>query len=1096
MVGETISHYRILAQIGAGGMGVVYKAYDEQLEREVALKVLLPGLLAEEGARKRFRKEALALARLNHPNIATIFEFGNEDGADFLVTEYIPGITLDMKLSAGALGVEETVRLGTQLATGLAAAHEQGLIHRDLKPGNLRVTPDGLLKILDFGLAQLIPRASDDGLTVTQTRTQEIAGTLPYMAPEQLRGGMADTRTDIWAAGAVLHEMATGKRPFSEAGTPLLINAILNSNPARPSKTNQNIPSGMDDIILKSLQKDVARRYQTASELRADLERLTAGAPVLAEAKPRRVWVAAAVVLLVAVLGLAGYFVARKSTSEGNAARPRRSVAVLGFKNLGSDKNQNWLSTALSEMLTTELAAGDKLRTVPGENVARAKADLALPDAESLAAETLSKVHSILGTNLVVLGSYLDLDGQIRVDVRVQDASAGETVAKFSQVGTEAQLFDLVRHLGETLRNECGAGEVTPEQATSIRASQPVNTEAAKLYAQGLAKLRSFDSMQARDLLTQAVAKDPAYAMAHEALAEVWSQLGYDDKAKDESRRAFELSAGLSRQDALGSEARFREETREWTKAVDIYHSLWTVFPDDPEYGLRLASAQVSAGRGQDALLTINALWKIAAPTGNDPRIDLAESSAAASLSDYKRAETAIERAILTAWRQGSEGLRAEALLRQCWALRNLGDPGRAMAAGQQAGEILGRVGDLRGQARSLTCVADVLGDQGQLSSAQTMHERALELARKIGAQKDIAGALINLGNVQAYQQKLNESTRQYQLALALANSIGDKSQALLALDNLGANLSLQGDFTAARKSFEESVRTAEEIGDQAGIVEALINLSSVSYLQGDLRSAKEDLEKSISKARQLQLKSRLAMALASMGDVLFAEDDLRGAEQSYQQSLTMRGELGEKGGVANSHVSLAIVALENGQLAQAETLARDAAKEFETEKDADQLTAAEDVLAQSLIAQGNYDHAAKEIDLARKLGARDLPTTLSLTITRAKLLTKTGKSAEAERELQQVESHAGEKGLLGLEWQARLALADAQIASGNLASARADLQLVKRQATGRGFQLLARKAADAEASLRNRSPHRTVSESQPKADLLAKVLAKEPLAG
>ncbi len=1069
MVGETISHYRILAQIGAGGMGVVYKAYDEQLEREVALKVLLPGLLAEEGARKRFRKEALALARLNHPNIATIFEFGNEGGADFLVTEYIPGITLDMKLSAGALGVEETVRLGTQLATGLAAAHEQGLIHRDLKPGNLRVTPDGLLKILDFGLAQLVPRASDDGLTATQTRTQEIAGTLPYMAPEQLRGGMADARTDIWAAGAVLHEMATGKRPFSESGTPLLINAILNSNPARASRTNQNIPSGMDDIILKALQKDVSRRYQTASELRADLERLTAGAPILAEAKPRRVWIAATfLVIVLVVLGLAGYFVARKSMSGGNAARSRRSVAVLGFKNLGSDKNQNWLSTALSEMLTTELAAGDKLRTVPGENVARAKADLALPDAESLAAETLSKVHSILGTNLVVLGSYLDLDGQIRVDVRVQDAAAGETVAKFSQVGTEAQLFDLVRHLGETLRSECGAGEVTPEQATSIRASEPVNTEAAKLFAEGLAKLRSFDTMQARDLLTQAVGKDPAYAMAREALAEVWSQLGYDDKAKDEARRAFELSASLSRQDALGIEARFREETREWTKAIDIYHSLWTVFPDDPEYGLRLASAQVSAGRGQDALLTICALRKIAAPMRDDPRIDLAESGAAASLSDYKRAEIATERAILTAGQQGSDGLRAEALLRQCWALRNLGDPGRAKTAGQEAGEILGRVGDLRGQARSLTCVADVLADQGQLSSAQNMHERALELARKIGAQKDIAGALINLGNVQAYQQKLSDSTRQYQLALALANSIGDKTEALLAQDNLGANLSLQGDFTAARKSFEDSVRTAEEIGDQAGIVEALINLSSVSYLQGDLRNAKADLEQSIAKARQLQLKSRLAMAVASMGDVLFAEDDLRGAEQSYQQSLAMRGELGEKGGMANSHVSLAILAIENGQLAQAESLARDAAKEFETENDADQRTAAEEVLAQSLIAQGDYAQAAKEIDLARKLGARDLPTTLSLTITRGKLLAKTGKNAEAERELQQVETTAGEKVLFGLEWQARLALADAQIVSGNLASARANLQLVKRQATARGFHLLARKAADAEASLRN----------------------------
>jgi hypothetical protein len=228
------------------------------------------------------------------------------------------------------------------------------------------------------------------------------------------------------------------------------------------------------------------------------------------------------------------------------------------------------------------------------------------------------------------------------------------------------------------------------------------------------------------------------------------------------------------------------------------------------------------------------------------------------------------------------------------------------------------------------------------------------------------------------------------------------------------------------------------------------------------------------------------------MGDVLFAEDDLRGAWQSYQQSLTMRGELGEKGGVANSHVSLAIVALENGRLAQAETLARDAAKEFETENDADQRTAAEDVLAQSLIAQGDYDRAAKEIDLARKLGARDLPTTLSLTITRAKLLAKTAKSAEAERELQQVGSHAAEKGLLGLECQARLALADAQILGGNLASARANLQLVKRQAAARGFHLWARKAAEVEASLRSRSPHRTLSGSQPRADLLA----REPLAG
>ena len=316
----------------------------------------------------------------------------------------------------------------------------------------------------------------------------------------------------------------------------------------------------------------------------------------------------------------------------------------------------------------------------------------------------------------------------------------------------------------------------------------------------------------------------------------------------------------------------------------------------------------------------------------------------------------------------------------------------------------------------------------------------------------------------------LDDSTRQYQLALALATSIGDKADTLLAQDNLGANLSLQGDFAAARKSFEDSVRTAEEIGDQAGIVEALINLGSLSYLQGDLQNARQSFQNSIDKASQLQLRSRLATALAGMGDVKFAEDDLQSAYRSYQQSLTMRTELGEQGGKAQNQLSLANLALENRQAAQAESLARDAASEFEKENDSDQRTAAEDVLARSLIAQGKYDQAAREIVVAQELGARDMPTTLSLSITRARLLGETGKAAEAERELQNVESRAAEKGLLVLEWQARLALAEVQTLSGQMSSAQSNLELVKRQAIPRGFHLFARKAAGAEASARHRS--------------------------
>ena len=307
MLGRTISHYRVVAKLGAGGMGVVYRAHDEQLERDVALKVLTPGTLANDTARQRFRREALALAKLNHPNIETVYEFGSEDGMDFLVMELITGIGLHYKLASGALPEKEVLRLGSQLADGLEAAHAQGIIHRDLKPGNLHITKEDRLKILDFGLAQWIPTSDQDTLAVTVTKAQEVTGTLPYMAPEQLRGQRADQRTDIYSAGAVLYEMATGMRPHLQTSGPQLISAILERPLAPPSSHNPLITPALESIIVKALDKDPNRRYQSAREMQIDLERLSSGlTPVVR--RPRRSWkwaVAAATAALIVALPLA-----------------------------------------------------------------------------------------------------------------------------------------------------------------------------------------------------------------------------------------------------------------------------------------------------------------------------------------------------------------------------------------------------------------------------------------------------------------------------------------------------------------------------------------------------------------------------------------------------------------------------------------------------------------------------------------------------------------------------------------------------------------------------------------------------------------------
>ena len=278
MIGRTLSHYRIEERLGAGGMGEVYRARDEKLGRDVALKVLPSGSLADDEARRRFRKEAAVLSRLSHPHIATLHDFDSADGIDFLVMELVTGPTLEQELRKGPLPEKDVVRLGSQLARGLVAAHEQGVIHRDLKPSNLQLTSDGMLKILDFGVAHLERGAAPTGgeATATETAAGEVLGSPPYMAPEQLLGKAVDARTDLYAAGACLYELATGKRPYGDKRGPQLTEAILHEAPARPRGQDGPVSPGLQAVILKALDKDPELRYQTAKELLVDLERLQA----------------------------------------------------------------------------------------------------------------------------------------------------------------------------------------------------------------------------------------------------------------------------------------------------------------------------------------------------------------------------------------------------------------------------------------------------------------------------------------------------------------------------------------------------------------------------------------------------------------------------------------------------------------------------------------------------------------------------------------------------------------------------------------------------------------------------------------------------
>jgi serine/threonine protein kinase len=285
MAGKTMSHYRVIQELGAGGMGVVYLARDETLERQVALKVLPAGSLADETARKRLRKEALALAKLSHPNIETIYELGSQDGVDFLVTEYVAGATLADRLANGPLPESELLKIASQIGSALEEAAGNGLVHLDLKPRNMMLTPKGQVKLLDFGLARIVKPTEGDA-TWSVTNMAVPAGTPPYMAPEQLMGGPVDARTDIYAVGVSLYELATGRTPFRGASLPELIAAVLHAPPEPPSAIRPGLSPGLERAILKCLQKAPEQRYQTVGELLADLHSLNTAQPVNAVLPP------------------------------------------------------------------------------------------------------------------------------------------------------------------------------------------------------------------------------------------------------------------------------------------------------------------------------------------------------------------------------------------------------------------------------------------------------------------------------------------------------------------------------------------------------------------------------------------------------------------------------------------------------------------------------------------------------------------------------------------------------------------------------------------------------------------------------------------
>ena len=1043
MIGQTVAHYQVVEKLGAGGMGEVYRAHDLQLDRDIALKVLPGGTLSEDSVRRQFRTEALALAKLNHPNIATVHEFSIHEGLDFIAMELISGTTLRQKLVEGPLSERDTVRLGTQLAEGLAAAHEHQVVHRDLKPSNLMITADGRLKILDFGLARLLRPTRDSDLTQTVTAVSDVtAGTLPYMSPEQLRGLPGDPRSDIYAAGAVLYEMATGRRPFPQTQGMELIGAILHTSPDPPGAHNRSVTPGLDRVIMKALEREPEQRYQSARELQVALEGVQSGLPAAIVARPRPlVAVTIGVLVLVplagAILGL-NLWGARDRLWPGRAAgsgpavvapvKARHALAVLGFKNVSGRPDDAWLSTALSEMTTTELAAGEQLRTIPGENIARMRISFNLPEADSYGQDTLARIRDNLNADYVVLGSYIPLGaGQMRLDVRLQSTVGGEILLATSVKGDETQIDHLVSVVAGQLREKLGAGQVKPADAVAIRATLAQNRDTMRHYAIGLERLRQFNYLRARESLEQAVAVEPQYALAHSALAVALKGLGYDRKASEEAKKAYDLSTNFSREERLWIEGQYHETTNAWGRAVETYRTLADFFPDNLEYGLRLVSTETSAGKGKEALATIDVLRALPPPASEDARIDLAEATAAAALGDFKRQQAAAATAVSKGDAQGARLLAAYARTSECSSLRYLGKPKESIARCEEARQILASAGDRSAAARALNTLAVVHMEQGNFIEAKKAYEESLAATREIG----------------------------------------DRRAEAMVLNNLAGVLRSEVDLAGSRKMLEEALANFREIDDKGGVARSLDNIGIVLLDEGEPDAARRAYEQSLAICRELGNKSLMGYALYLLGEVHLVQGNLQAARQRQIEALALRKEISDQRGMGDSELALASLAIETGQFAAAESAALERVNAFHKSNATDNEALARAVLARAQLAQGKTADATEVSSQAMALAQKSEDTTVRLTVAieAARVRAASGSQAdvaESASVLKKAITDATKEGLTGLLLQARLALGEVEITHGDRASGRSRLAVVQKDATAKGFLLVARKASAA----------------------------------